>query len=96
MPFAPGESGNPAGRPKGSRPVTQQLIAALNENQGDATKLRRVVNALIGRACEGDVQAIKEILDRVDGKVPQPLAGADGEGPVSVLLQVISGVERTG
>jgi hypothetical protein len=93
MPFQPGQSGNPGGqRPKQFK---QQFIAALNEAAGDATKLRRVVDSIIAKAIEGDVAAASLIMDRVDGKVPQAVAGADGEGPVSVLLQVISGVDRT-
>ena len=47
----------------------------LNETDADnIPKLHRVANALIDKAIEGDVTAIKEVLDRVDGKVPQPIA----------------------
>lgn len=49
----------------------------------DPQKLRRIAESLYARAEEGDIQAIKEIGDRLDGKVAQALAlmGEDG-GPV--------------
>jgi hypothetical protein len=37
---------------------------------------------------KGDVQAIKEIADRLDGKVANPIAGPDGEGPIEHELRV--------
>ena len=49
----------------------------------DPEKLRKIAEALYAKAAEGDVQAAKEIGDRLDGKVAQALAlmGEDG-GPV--------------
>jgi hypothetical protein len=41
------------------------------------------VNALIAKAMEGDIAAIKEIADRVDGKVPQQMQG-DPDAPLVV------------
>jgi hypothetical protein len=53
----------------------------LEINRKDADKLRRVARALIKKAMEGDVSAIKEVADRLDGRVPQ-LVGGDRENPV--------------
>jgi hypothetical protein len=36
---------------------------------------------------KGDVQAIKEIADRLDGKVPTPIAG-DDENPLSIVARI--------
>lgn len=49
----------------------------------DPEKLRKIAEALYAKAADGDVQAAKEIGDRLDGKVAQALAlmGEDG-GPV--------------
>ncbi len=58
--FQPGKSGNPAGRPTGSRNATTLAVEALMEGQAEAIT-RRVVNA----ALDGDMGAIKMILDRV-------------------------------
>jgi hypothetical protein len=54
----------------------------LEISRANADKLRRVARALIERACEGDVSAIKEIGDRLDGRVPSVVAG-DKENPIT-------------
>lgn len=50
----------------------------------DPQKLRKIAESLYARAEEGDIQAIKEIGDRLDGKAGQQVAltGEDG-GPVT-------------
>lgn len=79
MPFQPGQSGNPTGaRPKQFK---QMLTAAINEADGNTTKLRRIVDRLVLNALEGDMTAIKEVAERIDGKVPQAVTGAD-DGPI--------------
>lgn len=90
MAFQPGQSGNPNGRPKAAKIITQQIIAALNEvdPKTEATKLRGIVNALISKATEGDVSAIKEVADRAEGKVPQTHEGGDEENPINVLHRI--------
>lgn len=49
--------------------------------QEDGKRLRKVVESLYAKAEEGEVQAIKEIADRLDGKPAQQInhAGHDGE-----------------
>lgn len=49
----------------------------------DGKKLRALADKLIARAEEGDVTALKEIGDRLDGKPAQAITGADG-GPVQL------------
>jgi hypothetical protein len=67
----------------------------LEINRKDADKLRRVARALIEKAMDGDVQAIKEVADRLDGRVPQ-LVGGDRENPVQFrrIARVIVHVEH--
>lgn len=78
MAFQPGNQEHKKADRKKPRIITQQLISALNEPfDGDITKMRKVVDGLVAKAIDGDVQATKEILDRVDGKVPQPVSGGD-------------------
>ena len=75
-----------AGRPKGSKsPLTlkidqarQALIDAYIE------KIRPINEALIKKATEGDIQAIRELHDRVYGKAPQAITGAEG-GPIEIV-----------
>ena len=73
-----------AGRPPGAqnkdKPFRDALrieIAAAGE---DNKALRRIATALLDKAATGDVQAIKEVADRLDGKVPQAIVG-DDEAP---------------
>ncbi len=60
MPFQPGQSGNPAGRPRGTR-NKRTIIAEklLDDRAGDVT------NAAITLATDGDVSAARACLDRV-------------------------------
>ena len=59
---------------------TLRRVAAQNP-----AKLREIAEALYSKAAEGDVAAIREIGDRLDGKAAQALqlTGEDG-GPVQL------------
>ena len=48
------------------------IKAALGETDGDATKLHRVAQTLVSLAIEGNMAAIKEISERLDGKAGTP------------------------
>lgn len=53
--------------------------------QSDGERLRRLAEALITKAEEGDVPALKEIGDRLDGKVPQAVSvSGENGGPLLV------------
>lgn len=58
--FKPGTSGNPKGKPAGTRSKSTQLLAAMME--GGAEKITK---AVIDAAQAGDLMAAKIILDRV-------------------------------
>jgi hypothetical protein len=79
-PFQPGQSGNPNGRPK-SKPFREAIQRALDEAGSDKDALQAVATALVGKAMMGDVPAIKELADRMDGKVAQAIIGGDEEDP---------------
>jgi hypothetical protein len=53
--------------------------------QGDGETLRRIAEKLIAMAEAGDLQAIKELGDRMDGKPAQVIAG-DEDAPVRMLI----------
>lgn len=54
---------------------------------GDNLKaLRPIAAALIQEASEGNVNAIKELADRLDGKVPQAIVGDDEHEPIQVAV----------
>ncbi len=73
-----------------SRPWSDAINRALLAEDGK--KLRSLADKLIDRALEGDVTALKEIGDRMDGKAAQAITGADG-GPV-VIVQASEVDER--
>jgi hypothetical protein len=87
MAFEPGNNLNPSGRPVSQKSFAAMLKLAINEagQQPGTTRLRDVADALVNHAIYGNINAIKEIADRLDGKVPQGIAG-DPENPFTVAL----------
>ncbi|MGE0035548.1 MAG: DUF5681 domain-containing protein [Xanthobacteraceae bacterium] len=59
-PFKPGESGNPNGRPKGSRNQATLAIAALLDGESEA-----LTRKLIETALTGDVRALRFCVERI-------------------------------
>lgn len=71
MPFEKGKSGNPGGRVK-DKPWTDALRLAVNADTPEGIrKLRAIAEKCAASALGGDMQAIKEIGDRLDGKPVQ-------------------------
>lgn len=87
MPFEAGNQEAKKANHKKPRIITQKLIAKLNDAEGVA--LDRLVSALIAKAQEGDVPAIKEVLDRVEGKVPQGIVGGDDDDSAISVIHTI-------
>jgi hypothetical protein len=75
-PFKPGQSGNPAGRPKKallSDALRRQLAEAV-QGAPEKTIAEHIARALIREAVAGNVQAIREVGDRTEGKPAQAIA----------------------
>lgn len=95
--FKPGESGNPKGRPKGSRSrstVVKQWLevqeSAKNPITGVTESLEQqdiITLALLKKARQGDVQAFKELMDSAYGKQPQVLTH-EGNTEAPVVFQL--------
>jgi hypothetical protein len=81
-PFKKGQSGNPAGKPPGTRHRVTQLVEALIENKAEALTQRALDNALAG-----DGVLLKALLDR--------LAPPRRERPVQVDLPPLVGPADT-
>jgi hypothetical protein len=65
------------------------LRIAIKEAHADGgDKLRKVAEALVDKAITGDVPAIREIADRLDGKVPQAVIGDNDEDPINLKLEL--------
>jgi hypothetical protein len=53
--------------------------------QSDAERLRRIAEALLTKAEDGDMTAIKELGDRLDGKASQGLVlSGDSNNPIAI------------
>ena len=63
-PFQPGQSGNPGGRAKG-RLLSAVLRQKLTEEDKDA-----IAQVIIDGAKRGELDKIRELFDRTEGKVP--------------------------
>jgi len=63
--------------------------------QDDAKRARRIMEALVAKAEDGDTKAIDMVLDRVEGKVVQEnkLSG-DSEQPL--IVNVVTGIDDEG
>lgn len=82
--FAPGQSGNPGGRPK-----AVAIVRDLARAQTDVALSALVEIATAGTSEAARVSAAQAILDRGWGKPTQPIAG-DGDAPaIQVIRRVI-------
>ena len=73
-PFAPGQSGNPKGRPKSitlSEALRHELAKEHPDGQDGETYAEKIAAVLCKTAAEGNVNAAKEIADRTEGKPRQ-------------------------
>ena len=98
IPFEKGESGNPNGRPKGSRnraTIVRQWLEinreTINPLTGKKEKMEiqdEMVLKQIEKSLEGDTAAFKELMDSAHGKAVQSFehSGKDGE-PLRVIFQ---------
>src|SRR5690349_12967880 len=95
MPFEPGQSGNPGGRPK-SKPFADALRMEIAAAGADHKALREVARALLTKAAEGDVPAINALADRLDGKVPQAVEGEMNHTADNPLLALLGRIAAQG
>lgn len=72
--FKSGQSGNPRGRPKGTRNLATDLKEELQEKilvteggkQRETTKQRAMIKSLLAKALKGDVRAIGVLLKQIE------------------------------
>ena len=70
--FEPGSSSNPSGRPKGS--LTKNLREFMYEiDDTGFSRIQHLCFILWDSALKGDLQAVKMIMDRVDGTPRQTI-----------------------
>jgi hypothetical protein len=73
--FKPGESGNPAGRPKSITfsEAMRTLLAEIADPAEQKTQAEELAQVALAFAIQGSHQHLKEINDRVEGKARQPI-----------------------
>ena len=100
IPWKPGQSGNPKGRPKNVTYISEELrkfmqsVPALVGKDGKpntSTGAELIALAWFKGMMKGNPALLKEALDRLEGKVAQPveIGGNDGE-PINAIIQVVS------
>ncbi|MEO6809727.1 MAG: DUF5681 domain-containing protein [Isosphaeraceae bacterium] len=98
--FPPGVSGNPGGRPKGTISLVTLLRRKLAEGGDDGIQnAEAIIDALILQARCGDYRHIKEILERIDGKVsekPPESTEAAGIDPAVAAAMRAAGLDAVG
>ena len=75
---------------KSNRLFAETIRRMVVQSEGEIA--RKVAEALISKAQEGDISAIKEFADRVDGKAvaTTELSGPDGSAlPVSIPIELV-------
>jgi hypothetical protein len=99
--WKPGQSGNPAGRPK-AKPLTDAAVRLLRRKTlggkpvpGGKTVLEALVLVWIREALKGDMNALRQLLERVEGRVPTPIAVKEEPGEDKVVNVYIVGDDDT-
>lgn len=78
MPWTKGESGNPKGRPRKKKSLTEILERYAKKRDVEfngklISRKEAIARKLWNIALGGDIQAIRYIYDRIDGRPDQPL-----------------------
>ena len=106
--FARGRSGNPKGRPKGSKSVASILHAVTRElihvtengKRKNVTKMEALLRQLMTKAMSGDIRAMKEILfwDRTfeSSALQAVLENPDREKDAIVMRRMLTRLRSVG
>src|SRR4051812_50151728 len=93
--WKPGQSGNPGGRAKGQS-ITARLRAVLEQEHNGRVLMDLLAERLAKEALAGKFPFIKEVLERLDGRVADRV-NLDGP-PQGVIINVVrrAGPQRGG
>jgi len=79
--------GRPKGSPNKDKIYRQALMMELATAGDNLAAAREIAKVHIARCKAGDMQAIKEFADRLDGKVPQGIVGDGDHDPVRHVVR---------
>ena len=97
--FQPGQSGNPHGRPRGSRNKATLAIEALMEGEAEA-----ITRKAVEKAKEGDMAAIRLCMERlcpprkdspVSFQLPEISEASDVMGAMAAILESVANGDIT-
>jgi len=95
-PFKKGESGNPNGRPPAEWSWSGTLRRLAEEEQAKGIQLKELMGkSLIKEGLKGNIPAIKEFGDRIDGKANQGV-DLNHSGEVIVRIEKSGGFTTEG
>jgi hypothetical protein len=75
---------------KSNRLFSETIKRMVTQSEGEV--VRRIATALIDKAAEGDMSAIKEFADRLDGKSMQENK-VTGDADAPLVIQVVTGID---
>ena len=76
-----------------NKPFAEAINRAIA--QDDGVRLRAIAEALLTKAADGDMAAIREFADRLDGKAVQQVSGA-GENGEFITKMIVELVKANG
>ena len=82
-PFPKGVSGNPGGRPKKEFSLSAIAKAAI---EADPKIAERIVKRWLDQVLAGKTEARRDLLDRLEGKVTQPVSGVV-DGKIEIVVR---------
>ena len=80
--FKPGNNANPNGRRNSAKDILNEL---LDTSKKDKTRRENIMDKLLMMAEHGNLNAIKEVLDRTDGKSVERIDQTIKQEPIQVF-----------
>jgi hypothetical protein len=94
--WKPGQSGNPAGRPKSARIISDRITELLEATEIAGKKLPKgqkaadlVARKILELALRGNVAIIRELLDRMEGRVAGDDRGQQDDAAATLVKAVL-------
>jgi len=87
--WKPGESGNPGGKPKG-KSITAELRKLLDKGTTSEELAQILLDMAKTKTGRNQLDALKEVLNRSDGKVPDTHK-IESDVPISIVYKQVGG-----